>query len=339
MPAEGAYAKTAKDAQSSFEYKNYVSPELYKMDLKMRMSRAYKSIGSYIDDSSTIPIPGLVRTYTLSNGEKEESSSFVPQGLCKADKYILITSYHAKKKQKSVIYVIDPENNTLVSTITVPNKYHLGGIAFDGKNIWLTGDTSDKYKGDPFVQYIRYEDFLEMIAEPIHEVRGDEISGQVYIKNKPSFLECDNGILWVGTYIGRGSNKMGYMNGYKISGGEDGPVLNTFMYSVITGIDSSAQGVDIEGDHMYVSSSYSGAIEAVKSSFVTKYNIAPAKDGTRNLNVTGRELKRVEVPKMNEEILVTDSGILMNFEAAADCWKAVVIPTDRLLAVDASVWR
>ena len=42
---------------------------------------------------------------------------------------------------------------------------------------------------------------------------------------------------------------------------------------------------------------------------------------------------------MNEEILVTDSGIIMNFEAAAECWKTVVIATDRLLAVRDSIWR
>ena len=42
---------------------------------------------------------------------------------------------------------------------------------------------------------------------------------------------------------------------------------------------------------------------------------------------------------MNEEILVTDSRIIMNFESAAECWKSVVIATDRLLAVGDSLWR
>ena len=111
------------------------------------------------------------------------------------------------------------------------------------------------------------------------------------------------------------------------------------MYSIIAGIDSSAQGADIDGDHLYVSSSYGGANEAVKSSFITTYNIAPAVNGDTDLNVTERELKRVEVPKMNEEIIVTGSEVLMNFEAAADCWKKVVLPTDRILAVKATVWR
>ena len=120
---------------------------------------------------------------------------------------------------------------------------------------------------------------------------------------------------------------------------EDGPELNTFMYSVISGIDSSVQGVDIKDGNLYVSSSYGGSIGSVRSSFVTRYNFTDGKNGDRDINISKKEVKRVEVPKMNEEILVTDSGIIINFEAAADCWKSVVIATDRLLAVGNSLWR
>lgn len=339
LPLPHAYAETAAGSQSSFEYKNYADQDEYKSALDSTMHRVYSNIGGAIDDKATIPIPGLVSTYTKSGGDENTSSSFVPQGICQAGKYILITAYHSKKKQNSVIYVVDTVAKKLVSTLTLPNRYHLGGIAFDGKNIWLTGDTSDKYEGEPFVQYIRYESFSDMISEADHEVIRSEISDPVYIKNKPSFLECDNGILWVGTYAGKGSSKKGFMNGYTIRESEKGPELNTFMYSVITGIDSSAQGVDIRGGDLYVSSSYAGAIGAVSSSFVTKYNFSDAKKGDRDINISNKELKRVEVPKMNEEILVTDSGVIMNFEAAADCWKSVVIATDRLLAVSLSPWR
>ena len=339
MPFADAYAEAAGESQSSFEYKNFKDQDEYKRALNLKMHRVYSVINSSIDDTGTIPIPGLVNTFTKTDGIGDESPSFVPQGLCQADKYILITAYHSKKKQRSVVYAVDTETNSLVCTLTVPNTYHLGGIAFDGKNIWLTGDTSDKYEGEPFVQYIRYEDFTRMISETDYEVGKDEISAPVYIKNKPSFLECDNGILWVGTYAGKDSGKKGFMNGYRINEKESGPELNTFMYSVISGIDSSAQGVDIKDGYLYVSSSYAGAIGAVSSSFVTKYNFSEAKNGNKDINISKKELKRVEVPKMNEEILVTDSGIIMNFEAAADCWKSVVIATDRLLAVRDSVWR
>ena len=339
MPVEDAYAEAAGEKQSSFEYKQYKDQNQYKNALEQRMHRVWSAIGDAIDDAGTIPIPGLINTYTKTEGKISESSNFVPQGVCLADRYILVTAYHAKKQQRSVIYAVDKENKSLVSTLTVPNKYHLGGIAFDGSNIWLTGDTSDKYEGEPFVQYIRYEDFSRMINEPVYEIGKDEISAPVYIKNKPSFLECDNGILWVGTYIGRESSKKGIINGYKINKKENGPELNTFMYSVITGIDSSAQGIDIKNNYLYVSSSYAGGIGSVRSSFVTKYNIKEIKNGNGDINVSGKELKRVEVPKMNEEIIVANGRILINFEAAADCWISTVIATDRLLSVNDSIWR
>ena len=339
LPCQDANAETAGEEQSSFEYKQYKDQDAYRQALDWRMPRVYSAIGAAIDDAGTIPIPGIVSTRTFTEGKGTESSSFVPQGICLADRYILVTAYHSKKKHRSVVYAVDMKTKSLVSTLTLPNKYHLGGIAFDGKNIWLTGDTSDKYDGEPFVQYIKYEDFVRMIEKPAYDVGKDEMSAPVYIKNKPSFLECDNGILWVGTYIGKESSKKGIMNGYRISEGENGPELNTFMYSVITGIDSSAQGADIKDNYLYVSSSYAGAMGSVRSSFITKYKFAEAKKGNKDLNVEKKEVKRVEVPKMNEEIVVTDSGMIINFESAADCWKTVVIATDRLLSVGNSVWR
>ena len=62
-----------------------------------------------------------------------------PQGLCRADRFWLVTAYDADKETNSVIYVIDKENDSLVSTLTLPYRYHSGGIAFDGERIWLTG--------------------------------------------------------------------------------------------------------------------------------------------------------------------------------------------------------
>lgn len=170
VPLSDTYAETGNESQSSFEYKNFKDQDEYRNALDLKMHNVYSNINGAIDDKATIPIPGLMNTFTITDGRVDVSSSFVPQGICQADKYILITAYHSKKKLRSVVYAVDTKTNSLVSTLTVPNTYHLGGIAFDGNNIWLTGDTSDKYTGEPFVQYIRYEDFLRMIAEPVYEV-------------------------------------------------------------------------------------------------------------------------------------------------------------------------
>jgi hypothetical protein len=177
-----------------------------------------------------------------------------------------------------------------------------------------------------------------MIRDGVHEVRKSEISDPVYVKNKPSFLECDSGRLWVGTFYASKGTQEGYANGYAILDSEEGCRLNTTMYQVITGIDSSAQGMDIDGNYLYVSSSYKGYVAAVKSSFITKYEISPLHKGYNSVYAADRELTRIEVPKMNEEILVDSRNIYINFEAAADKWKFCIIPTDRILSVRKSLW-
>ena len=146
-------------------------------------------------------------------------------------------------------------------------------------------------------------------------------------------------MLWVGTYIGSKSSHDAYMYGYRIENTEKGAALNTIAVSVISGIDSSAQGADIEDDYLYVSSSYKGAIAGIKSSFVTKYSIRPVYEGRTVLDVEGREVKRIEVPKMNEELLVENGHIHLNFESATEVWRTAVINTDRILAVDQSLWN
>ena len=328
------YEDTADDGspRSSFAYKEYSSQNMYRNILRVKMPDVYKKLSPGMNDDETVPIPGTLATCASTDGS-QVSDSYIPQGICTADPYWLVTAYDSNKECPSVIYVVDSGAKQLVSTLLLPNKYHVGGIAFDGARVWLTGDTSDKYKGRPFVQYIRYEDILDLIDESVAEVAEDNVSEKIYIKNKPSFLDCEAGKLWVGTYIGTKGTKEGYVYGYTISDSPEEAVLNTTMFSVITAIDSSSQGMDIDGNYLYVSSSYKGNSPGIKSSFVTKYEISPILKGAPYLYVEDRELTRIEVPKMNEEIIVKDDLIHINFESSAKRWKNPVIRTDRILAV------
>ncbi len=322
---------------SSFEYKYYDNPVMYENALKRSMVDVYRAFTGKTFEEKTIPIPGLVETCIRTGGKNSTSDQYIPQGMCRAGNYLLITAYDVKKKHNSVIYVVDMLDMNLVSTLTMPNKFHAGGIAFDGENIWTTGATSDKYEGDPFVQYMTYETFLEHIDKPVSEVKASELSEYIYIKNKSSFLEYDKGILWVGTYAGRKNTNDAYMYGYEIIGEPGERRLNTLMYSIIAGIDSSAQGADIDGNYLYVSSSYNSA-SPLKTSFITKYNLKNSGTGTGNYLVEGHEMKRVEVPKMNEEIVVDGKTLYINFESGATYWKWALVNTDRVLAVDLSLW-
>lgn len=325
------------DTGSSFEYKNFEDPSKYDKALKRVMINVYNAFNGNTIDEKTIPIPGLVETCIEVDGVSSSSDQYVPQGLCRAGNYMLVTAYDVRKKHNSVIYAVDMNKMELVSTLTMPNKFHAGGIAYDGTNIWMTGETSDRYEGSPFVQYMSYETLLRHLKKPVSEVKASELSPYIYIKNKPSFLEYDRGVLWVGTYVGRKSTSESYMYGYDIIVEPGNRKLNTIMYSVIDGIDSSSQGADIAGDYLYVSSSYNSA-SRLKTSFITKYNLKRSRTGTGDYHVEGHEVKRVEVPKMNEEIIIDGSTIYINFEAGASYWKQALVKTDRVLAVDLSLW-
>lgn len=327
-----------KTPASSFEYKKYKSNELYKSALKFKMNSVYSGISADINYDGIMPIPGLISTITTNEGSIVASERFIPQGICSTGEYILVTAYDPKKKLKSVIYVIDKEQRKLLSTIVLPNKYHVGGIAFDGNNVWVPGNTSGSYRGKPYVHYIPYDDFRKMTKRNVYVMDEDDISPRIYIKNTPSYLEYDEGRLWVGTYIGGKETKESYAYGYEILSESDDTALNTTLYSIITGLDSSSQGMDIDGDYLYISSSYKGNVSAVKSSFITKYDIAPIMRGKGTLHIEGSELKRIEVPKMNEEILIDDGNICINFESASERWKSAVINTDRILTVNKDLW-
>ena len=115
--------ETADDdsLQSSFEYKEYRSHTIYRNALMLRMPDVYKNLSPEMDDDETVPIPGMLATCASADGSLM-SDSYIPQGMCNADPYWLVTAYDANKKYPSVIYVIDSEAKRLVSTLLLPNK-------------------------------------------------------------------------------------------------------------------------------------------------------------------------------------------------------------------------
>ena len=132
----------------------------------------------------------------------------VPQGICIARDYMLVTAYDnvkhmAGKKgaggaaaNRSVLYVLsneDPTARKLLSTIVLPDVNHVGGIAFDGENIWIAKST------DRECSVISYG----VIEQAVREGAGS-YAPLAYGQNVPcgavaSFLAWHEGNLGVGT--------------------------------------------------------------------------------------------------------------------------------------------
>lgn len=87
----------------------------------IKKSNAYKIYSDFfrrVDYTSNknFIIPGL-------------NSSMVPQGMCDAGSYILISAYDKEKDKNSCIYVINKSTGKLVKTVYLyDSKSHVGGL-------------------------------------------------------------------------------------------------------------------------------------------------------------------------------------------------------------------
>ncbi|MCC8029948.1 MAG: hypothetical protein LIO75_09200 [Lachnospiraceae bacterium] len=152
----------------------------------------------YVSDFSTA-IPGLENTCFPAS----HSNQMVPQGICIAGDYMLISAYDKSGLEKSVIYVLsndDPANRNLITTIVLPDKNHVGGIAFDGSSVWVAKSTSRR---------------LSEISR--EQIEAAAVSGQSVFELKEydsefncgviaSFIGYQDDRLWVGTshsFLGR----------------------------------------------------------------------------------------------------------------------------------------
>lgn len=67
------------------------------------------------------------------------TANFVLQGVCSVDDYTLITAYDGNDKENSIVYILNNDRE-IVSTVTLYNRAHVGGIAYDDVHdiIWIT---------------------------------------------------------------------------------------------------------------------------------------------------------------------------------------------------------
>lgn len=154
-------------------------------------------------------IPGLNNAVSYNSEFKCYSSNdtMVPQGMCIAEQYTLITAYDSDEAAKSVIYVLD-FNKNLVKTLILPDSYHVGGIAYDTANklILITKGSKCEVGAisfDDFLRYLRFNSpFIKInytISESVSNLKATSASGVTY-KNGRVYL----------TAFGSGSTSCAY---------------------------------------------------------------------------------------------------------------------------------
>lgn len=141
----------------------------------------------------SVAVPGLA--YTRLTGTW--SGQMVPQGICMAGAYMLLTAYDKAGSSNSVIYVLSEGTageRRLLTVLELPEKNHAGGIAFDGTYVWIARSTTG------CLGAISYETLQEAAASGRKSIRLIAYDQNISVGVTASFVTYYKERLWVGTY-------------------------------------------------------------------------------------------------------------------------------------------
>lgn len=282
---------------------------------KFKNSWAYTNFPFFrnnVNFEQSIIIPGLLTT----NVGGFSSTNMCPQGITFANNYILITAYDLTEEENSVIYVMDKTSRALLTTLVLPSKTHAGGIAYDESNIWIPAGT--KLSSIPFTQ-------VEAAVNSGKPYAYVQYSNTIKLSITASFLTYHHEKLWVGTYNELSSTTM---YSYTIKNKSSKPELtvtdNILMPNRTQGIAFTKDGYLIISRSCQTNASMRGYMHQID---VYKPNLS--KGGTLTL---GKLINSVEMPTMNEEIMVDDDYLYVNYESAA--FRQSIYKMDRITAID-----
>ena len=274
----------------------------FKTEAAFYKSWAYLKLtyfSKYVDYSRSYIIPGLETT----NVGGFSSKTMCPQGVTFAEDYILVTAYDIAAEENSVIYVMDKETRELLTTLVLSSKPHVGGIAYDGYNVWVTNGSK--------VSSILFSDIEEAVesGEAYYYVDYNTVCP---LGITTSYCTYYDGKLWVGTYNELKATKM---YGYEINEIDTAPSLtkvNTIaMPTRVQGVAFTKKGTLILSRSCQL---YKGLRGYMRQLDVYKPDFSQAVDGVIPL---GDLANSVSMPSMNEGIAVDGAYLYVNFESGA----------------------
>lgn len=286
----------------------------------------YREFGRIYREELSTAVPGLEYT---GIGDSY-SLQMVPQGICIAGDYMLISAYDKGmngKTEPSVIYVLSWEAGTgreLLTTLVLPDRNHVGGLTFDGEYVWIAKSTTGYISG---ISYERIEEAVSL-GQSSYILR--DYSCQLYAGVTASFVSFGHNRLWVGTFSsGIGKNSMLY--GYRLCKGM-GRI--TIEQECAIEIPPHAQGVTFlernQTSYMALTTSYGRFWD----SGVYLYEVEEGGCGAGM-----RLLGAYRFPPMAQELVSDGTHTYFLFESAASCYSAMdyfgcAYPVDRICGVE-----
>lgn len=304
------FAKWSRKINNEYSVKNYE----YKSKEKWLVDCSY-------DFLEAISIPGMPDTKEDDLLNKViYSQSQCPQGLCITDDFVLMTSYSEEDDCLGELIVFSRENGEYLVTLGMDPESHLGGIAFDGTNVWVCNSN------DKTVERISY-DFIQLMAfENTHQViDATEVVDIYKVKNTPSCITFYDNRLWIATHNILFNSRMKAYCYDNIN--NELNVLSDYT------IPPQVQGLAFdEKGKIYLSTSYGRNM----SSYIKTYKSVVELSSKPN-----QPEQTVELPPGSEELDIVDDNLFVLFESAGEKYLEgtdgkgfCYYPIDKILRID-----
>lgn len=276
--------------------------------------KTYKKTKAALNYTKSFAIPGMKTTNVGGFG----CTTMVPQGMCLAGSYFLITAYDYKNTDYSVVYVVSRSSKSYITTIVLPSKAKVGGIAYDGTNVWVS-------KGKAVASF-PYSVITNAVNAGTSYTNLSAYRSVYNLSSTASYMGYYNGVLWIGTF----SQSSSTMTGYNITNKETLPSLvptNTMA------VPSKTQGITFDSDGtMILTRSY--RTKKAKSGYISQMRTyKPSYNATSSTGkiLKNAALKVTTLPPMAEGVAIYGTYTYTLFSSSY--YKSCKYPVDRVLAL------
>ena len=308
------FAKWTKKISNSMNIQmySYVARSLTRAPEKKLSNMDYRIL-------ENLDIPGMPATrFDDYDSKKIYSIDQCPQGLCVSEEFIMVTAYNTEHTDDyGCLHVFDRFSGEYLMTLSMKKGSHLGGIAYDGENLWIC------HSDDSTVERLDYALIQELAKhKPGRTVTLPDEREEYRVSNSPSCITFFNNRLWIATHTKFFKSVMRtyrYINGELVEGEE---------FAIPDKVQGEA--FDSQG-HVYLSTSFGRA----KSSYIKVYESAYALSKEPE-----RPAECVEMPPCSEELAIAQEELLVLFESGAQKYMEgtdgngkALAPLDHLVAI------
>lgn len=297
----------------------------YRYNSKFFTAKLFYNDLSLISDEYCA-IPGLQNTDVAG----KNCSTMTPQGLCVTEDYIFISAYCAAEKyikelkenkdygsnsekllveekhktHNSVIYIINRETGEYIKNIVLPDTNHVGGLATDGKVIYIAKST------DKQVSIITLKTIEKALNAKSISVKVD-YDYTVDCGCTASFVTYYDNKLWVGVF---NEENNGMLSGFTVD--KKSYKLTEKLTVEIPAKANGACFTELNGEVcLAVSTSYG------RKNVSQLYLCSISDYGTKDMTVTEKD--KYILPPLAQNICVYDGKVYSIYESAATCYSMV----------------